>query len=61
MEARQSMFLFCGEGSILRFLFGGSAPCSKNIVGGPIKWLLQKGGKKQLWVHLTLINRNMNK
>jgi hypothetical protein len=38
----------------------GSAPYSKKIGSGPIKWLLK--GKKKLWVHTTsLSNRSMNK
>ncbi len=62
MEARQSMFPFCGEGSILRFLFGGVPHAPKILVVGQSSGSYKKEEKKkQLWVHPTLINRNMNK
>jgi len=38
----------------------GSAPCSENIGGGPMIWLIL-GKKKKLFVHSSLINRTMTK
>jgi len=37
----------------------GNAPCSENIGGGPIIWLILEG--KKLCVHSSLIIRNATK
>jgi len=49
------------EGSIFRIICWGSAPCSKNIVGGSIRWLLLKDKRRKKLVSPSLINRSMNK
>jgi hypothetical protein len=43
----KGMFLFSGKEAYLGFYIGGSAPCSKNIGNGPIKWLLLGEKKKK--------------